>query len=184
MSGVQRDVGSATSHWDFHTWDRCGELGGARNFADRKAAAFWLMQFKSDLSAMANFRTLAASSSDAGPALIRSNDNEVLKILSSLLDRGILHAHSLPAPATAFRFGQSSAVSGKETPAARSPNTSQRASTQPQPSTAPQKLAEEDDTFSYTTDGAATAAVLRSAAASGVPFCEECAKAAAARSAA
>ena len=128
---------------------------------------------------MADLRSVALTAGNTGISLARTSDDQVLQDLAVLLLSGVLHVHRVPARATAWRTAQKdSAPAEPEVFAPRRASSSRGADPQPAP-----KQVVEDVTFSAETDGAATAAVLRSAAKDGVPFCEECAKAAARRAA-
>lgn len=134
---------------------------------------------------MADLRSLVFKSGNAGTSLWRMSDDEVIQHLSFLLSSGLLHVHRVPAPATATPAAQrETADQDRESMAPMPPKPAQKSNSDARPAGPVARQIEEADTFSSQTDGAATAAVLRSAAASGVPFCEECAKAAAPRKAA
>ena len=178
MPDVQQ-VGPPSSRWNFHSWSRCDDPGEARTFGDRSAAAHWLRQFRSDPIAMAELRALAATIHDAGPDLWRARDEQVLESVAWLLARGVLHVHRVPATATAWRPATANVVASTATAPRSRPTSAPNATNSPAQPSAPVKQADEPDTFSARTDAEATAQVLREAAIAGVPFCEECAKAAA-----
>lgn len=179
MSGMQRIVGSPAYRWNFHACSRCDGPNDLRTFPDRNAALFWLMRFAGDAVVMADLRSLASTSGTAGLPVWRLNDYQVLEHVSWLLIRGLLHVHRVAAPATAFVTASS--VSAVAPPPSKGAAPRKAASESSSPVAKPEQ---EADTFSSQMDAAATAAVLRSAAAQGVPFCEECARAIAARIAA
>lgn len=175
MSGAQRTIGSSSSQWDFHPWHRCEALSALTTFPDRHAAFCWLKQFRSDPVSMAILHSVVAEGGPGGSVSSRYGDDQVLEDLSWLLSRGVLHAHRVPPPRTAWRIAEEEADSAEAAAFPSRPVTPQAGAV-----SSPAKAVEELDTFSSQTDAAATAAVLRSAAADGLPFCEECAKAAAA----
>ena len=178
MSSAQRNLGPSSSRWSFHSWGQCDASGDLQEFADHSSALSWLRQTISDSPTMATLRSLASEHESAGVAVRQMSDDRVLEHVSWLLRQGVLHVHSIPAPATAWRIVQ---VEQASPSAVSRPVISPKSTSAPPP--VPKQI-EEPDTFSSQTDAAATAAVLRSAAEDGVPFCEECAKAAAARKAA
>jgi hypothetical protein len=174
VADAKRTVGTSSSQWDLHIWHRCQADAEAWAFPDRHAAALWLKQFKADPISMAGLRSVMLQHG-VGLSPRQTGDDKLLEEAAWLLSKGVLHVHRVPARRTAWNTGQTQASSSV------APASPRAAASQP---AAPAKVAEEQDTFSSQTDGAATAAVLRSAAANGVPFCEECAKAGAARQAA
>lgn len=178
MAWAQQVLGPVSSRWDFHAWHQCEAKSETWTPAGRHTALVWLRQFKGDPASMSGLRSMVHALHPATLPPGFSNDEQVLEALSGLLSSGVLHVHSVPPPVTGYRDPAYVAAPAQAAPATRRPAPSQSSS-----STAPVRAAEEADTFSSATDAAATAAVLRSAAESGVPFCEECAKAAAAAAA-
>jgi hypothetical protein len=175
VPGAQRIVGTPSSQWDLHAWHSCHADTEAWSFPDRNAAALWLKPFKSNPVSMAALRSVMVQlGHSASPR--HNGDDKLLEEAAWLLSKGVLHVHKMPARRTAWNTGQ------KEPEFDTAPVSPRPAASRP--ASAPAKVAEEPDTFSSQTDGVATAAVLRSAAADGVPFCEQCAKSAAARRAA
>lgn len=172
MQGTQRTVGSPFSRWDFHAWHICQAPGGARTFHDRGTAALWLKQFKTNPTVMAGIRSVVAGHGTSPGGM---TDDKVLEELAWQLSKGVLHVHRVPPPRTAWRTAQGESAPADPPVISQRPTPSQAGSAPP-----PLRQAEEADTFSSQTDAVGTAAVLRRAAASGTPFCEECAKAAAA----
>ncbi len=177
MPAVHRIIGTPSSQWELHAWHSGQAAGESWTFSDRTAASSWLMRFKSDPISMAGLRSLALKYG-VGSSLQRSGDDQLLEEVSWLLSRGVLQVHRLPPRRTAWRTTDAASSPAVVASSPR-PTASQSSS-----GSAPPRVVEEADTFSAQTDPAATAAVLRSAAASGAPFCEECAKAADARKAA
>lgn len=174
LLSAQRITGLPSSRWEFHTWDRCATRQDIRSFSDKDAALFWLRQLITEPKVLADLRILASESGSLGLTLSRQNSGQVLEHLSWLLSLGILHAHRVPAPATAWRVNEVQ-------PPTAAPVVSRANRSSSSPAVIASRPVEEADTFSGHTDGASTAAVLRNAAESGLPLCEECAKAAAAR---
>ena len=172
MPSAHRTVGQSASRWEIHPWHGCKATDESLAFSHRSVALFWLRQFRTDAIVMANFRSVISEYSRVGSPLWRKTDEQVLDDLSWLLSEGVLHVHRVPPPLTAWQTGTETAPT-EIAPAARP--------TPSQSSAAPvARVVEDADTFSSQLDAAAMAAVLSDAAASGVPFCEECAKAAAA----
>lgn len=178
MPGAPRTIGHLSSQWVIHSGQRCRESDRPWRFSDRQAASSWLKQFRPDPHFMASLRAVLSEHGHAGARFWRSSDEEALQALSWLLSSGVLHAHRVPAPATRGRSAATASASPQAAASSPKPTASRTSSASPPPTPVA-----EADTFSAQTDAAATAAVLRSAAASGVPFCEECAKAASGRAA-
>lgn len=176
MERARQAVGPASSQWEFHAWHECQAEDDPRLHADRHATLLWLRQFRQDPTAMAGLRSVLHAHSPFTLPLGHSSDEQVFAALSRLLSSGVLHVHRVAPPATNFPGAGRETAPAEAAPAARRPAQSSTAATSP-------AAAEEANTFSSATDAAATAAVLRSASESGVPFCEECAKAAAAAAA-
>lgn len=144
-------------------------------FADRSAALGWLRRFRSNALALRELRGVVAARA-VSPSVWQLREDALLEYVAGLLGSGAWHVHPVPRPKIAGGSRQDAAAP------------------EPRPVTPPKKAApaesllaeiiDELETLSPLTDGQATAAVLRAASASGVPFCEECAKAAALRAAA
>ena len=174
MPSAQRTIGQASSQWEIHPWHRCSSTTDSQTFPDRSTAAIWVRQFRSDAIIMADLRSVVAAHSRAGSQLWRKNDEQILDDLSWLLSEGVLHVHRVPGPATAWLSGAPQSSAPDVAPVSR-PSPARSAAASPV-----ERILEEADTFTSQLDAAAMAAVLTDASASGVPFCEECAKAAAA----
>lgn len=150
-----------------------GPSDSVMNFGTPDLALLFLLKFKSDLSGMALLRRFAAYNSGQ-PSLSRISDHQVLKILArSISDRQIqvvLHKGSAP-----FRGGSGQPSIPK--PAPPQPKATAARPAPPEPiKTVAAPLPMEEAVFA-SVDVAAQAATLKSAAQSGAPFCEECAKA-------
>jgi hypothetical protein len=162
-----------SSRWQVHWWLTCGKDCKAIRFSDRQAALFWLRQFRSDFMAMARLRSLVTEHAGGKASLWRQGDDGLFGELAWFLQRGDLHVHRVPMPTLGANRGQIATSAPVPPPApARAPASPR--------GIAPAKAPDDPATFSDRADAAAQAAVLRGAAASGLPFCEECARAAAA----
>lgn len=136
----------------------------AYRFPDSAHAMQFLAGFKADPVAMAGLRHLLAER-DWLHTPSRMNDDDVLKAVAALLARGELVAGLEWKPR----------VSAPVEPGAAD------APASPAPSREPAAGEPEPNTFGASHDGAAQAAALIAAAETGVPFCEECERAAQAR---
>ncbi|MEK7404889.1 MAG: hypothetical protein AAB225_07250 [Acidobacteriota bacterium] len=137
----------------------------AREFRDRDLALQFLGRFRNDAAAMAELRRLVAQrfwETDVS----RLTDDQVLGQIAALITSGVL----LVGYEWERAWGRA-APEEEEAPAqaAAGPARRERAS------------AEEGSSFGGGHDGLGQARVLRSAAESGTPFCEECQRAAQAR---
>ena len=126
-----------------------------------------------DDAAMAALRVSALALAD-GNDWARCDDHEVIVQLAAAQAQGRLATHAPPA-ARLYRLAPVPAPGAAPAPAP-APASSPRAA----PASASSSAAAET-TFSAALDTAAMVAVLQQAAQDGVPFCEECARAAAAR---
>jgi hypothetical protein len=134
-----------------------------RDFWDESDAAQFLARYKSDPVAMESFRRLLLDRYLPVDAS-RMSEDELLKHLASMLATGEL--------LVALDRRDIGIGDPGEKPQAPAPQPSD-----PAPS---KKVEEEANTFGPDHDAAAQADALRAAAEAGVPFCEECARAAAA----
>jgi hypothetical protein len=136
----------------------------AYRFPDAARAKQFLAGFKADPVAMAGLRRLLAER-DWLHTPARMSDDDVLKAVAALLSRGELVAgvEWKPRVAAPVQPGAASAAAS------------------PAPSREPAADEPEPNTFEASHDGAAQAAALIAAAETGVPFCEECERAARAR---
>lgn len=159
-SNVPDDVG----HW------RDRGLSGVDELArDPGASQQWLAACVGDDAAMARLRSTALGLAD-GVDLSRADEHAVTGQLAHALADGRLRAGFGPAP-TLRRLVLAPAPAAPPSPP---PAASPRAA----PAAPPPAVA---TTFEANLDVAAMVAVLVQAAQDGVPFCEECAKAAAKR---
>jgi hypothetical protein len=129
-------------------------------FRDASHARQFLSQFKSDPVAMASLRTLVGER-DWLHSPARLSDDEVIKAVGSLLARGDLVAGFEWKPRIKAPVKEEAEAAGAASP-----------------SREPQAQEPDPNTFGGDHDAAAQAAALSAAAQSGVPFCEECARAA------
>ncbi len=132
-------------------------------FGDAAQALQFLGRFKTDSAAMARLRGLIAGRHHTGD-LSRVSDDQVLAQVAALLGAGELLAAYQGHEAIQL---PEAAAEEAPPPAATPPPQQTRERQEPDP-----------PTFSTQHDGAGQAQTLAMAAASGVPFCEECARAA------
>jgi hypothetical protein len=132
-------------------------------FGDAAQALQFLTRFKGDAAAMARLRGLIAQRSAAGD-LSRVSDDQILAQVAGMLGSGELVA--------GYRGQEAIQLPEAAAEAAPAP-----ASTPPPPQTR-ERQEPDPPTFEAQHDGAGQAQTLSMAASSGVPFCEECARAA------
>jgi hypothetical protein len=124
----------------------------------------WLQRVKTDRLKMLAIRGVLGQGLLPWP-LAQLTDDEVLRLMTNLLESGRIHLHAPPAaPLVDVAWDQDKAADDDSYAPART-------STYSPPTSAP-------STFGPDADGAAQAAALIAAAASGTPFCEQCAAAA------
>ena len=141
---------------------------------DIVAARHLLVHAVGDDAAMSALRTKAHALAD-GTDLSRLDEHQLVEHLAAPLADGRLRAAGAARAVMLYRLVAAPApVSATSAPPASSPRASAAAS-------APAAV---ETTFGADVDVAAMVAVLRQAAQSGVPFCEECERAAAQRQAA
>ncbi len=132
-------------------------------FGDAAAALQFLGRFKTDAAAMARLRGVIAQRSFGGD-FSRVSDDQVLAQVAALLGSGELvagyqHHEPIQLPEAAAEEAPAPAFT-------------------PKPQRTRERQEPDPPTFSAQHDGAGQADALAMAAASGVPFCEECARAA------
>ena len=137
------------------------------DFYDRQAGLRFLYRFRNDPIAIAQLRGLLYRH-NLGADLCLLTPDEALSEMATLLywGRVVVTEH------VRTQLG----VFNQDTQAAPAPASDSKAAPSPSPAAGP----EDDAPTLPDNDGAKQAAALRDAAKSGVPFCEECAKAAAA----
>jgi hypothetical protein len=133
----------------------------AYRFPDAAHAMQFLSGFKADPVAMAGLRRLLAER-DWLHTPARMSDDDVLKTVAALLGRGELVAGVEWKPRVTAPVEQGAAGAPAGAAPSREP-----AADEPEP-----------NSFGASHDGAAQAAALIAAAEAGVPFCEECERAA------
>lgn len=149
----------------------CGASDTVMDFGSPDLALIFLRKCKLDPSSMALLRRFAAYSSGL-PSLSRMNDHQVLQILArKISDRQVKIVVSQKAAAP-LQGG-----SGQPIPAPPQPPTSVARPAPPEPMKPIPAAVPVEETVFVPIDAATQAATLRSAAQSGAPFCEECAKA-------
>lgn len=153
-------------------WSRCTGCNSPVRAGDPTAARQWVARFVGDEPTLARLRLLAISvDADASP--IRADDQALLDQIAAAITSGSVRVCG--AASTLRLYGLVAAPVKASAPAA--------------PPAAPPRAASMVAAAAETTFGpdlavAAMVAVLVQAAQQGVPFCEECAKAAVKRAAA
>ncbi len=138
---------------------------------DSVSARITLTEAIGDDAVLGRLRSTARSLAE-GTDLSRLDEHQLIELLTPLLADGWLNL-GLHKPLAYQLVPVAAPVSAPAAPAPASPRPAAAAPPDPV-----------DSTFGSSLDVAAMVAVLKAAAASGVPFCEECAKAAAQKQAA
>lgn len=151
----------------------CSASDSVMNFGSPDLALLFLRKCKSDPGSMALLRRFVAYHSDQA-SLKRMSDHQVLQLLArNISDRQVkvvLHKGSAP-----LKGGSAPPPIPKPAPPQPKASVARPAPLEPiKPVAAPPPI--EEAVFA-SVDAAAQAATLKSAAQSGAPFCEECAKA-------
>jgi hypothetical protein len=151
-------------------WRVCAVIGCQEEYRidlhnGRWSLGLWLQRVRSDRRKLLEARTLL-SQRFLPWAACQFSDEDVLERLTDLLESGRLHLHAPPAPVLTDVAWDATTADDEDfyTPAA-----SQSAPV------------EDPSTFGTDSDAGAQAAALAAAAAAGVPFCQQCAAAAARR---
>ncbi len=153
-------------------WQDCSASDAVMNLGGLDFALLFLQKFKVDPSSMALLRRFTAYQSDF-MSLSKMNDHQVLQLLAHKISNQQIKI-VLHKTRSSFKGGSGQAVLAPPTPQPR-PSVARPAPLEPvEPITAPPPI--EEAVFAAV-DPAAQAATLKSAAQSGAPFCEECAKA-------
>jgi hypothetical protein len=156
--------------WELHRGSECQDCKPVFGLQDRFLARQWLRQFQGDAIAIRDIRDLLSHEGASG-TLSRMTDDELIAQMANLLNYGFWHVH--PQPVVVSAGGSSGAGTQAEAPepeARRAPDRA-RSPEVPVP-------VEEAASLPGTADEAAIAATLKQASEQGIPFCEECMKAA------
>ncbi len=155
-------------------WSQCAGCISPVRPGDPVSARQWLGRYIGDDAAMARLRLLAGNA-DAEATPLSLDDQALADQLAARIASGAIRVcGARQAPAL---YAVSSTPAAAAAPAAPSPSPSSTAPAAAAPATPAPAAA--DTTFGSSMDPAAMAATLREAARDGVPFCEECARAAA-----
>ncbi len=154
------------------TWSQCSGCDSLVRAGDATAARQWVGRFIGDEVTMARLRQLALSvGAEASPQLC--DDQALADRITAGITAGSIRVCGPAKPVTLYGLAVVRAPAAAPAPPAPSPAPPRAA-----PVAAPPPV---ETTFGSDLDVAAMVAVLRAAAQDGVPFCEECAKAAAKR---
>ena len=157
--------------WELHRGPACDGCTPVPGLRARSWARFWLEPFKSDPAALSALRHLVLESNTWWP-LHKATTDQVIDWMANLLADGQWHVHAPVLPDTdGAAPGESTAP---EADLAEIVSAASSASDRPE---AP-KPPEEEGSLPRNADEAAIAASLKLASEFGIPFCEECAKAA------
>jgi hypothetical protein len=159
--------------WQLYRGQDCpGGCEAVPGLRDRFWARLWLQRFKSDPAALYEIRRLAAEAGTWWP-LHKATHDQAIDWMARLLADGEWHVH---APVMAEGGGGASGDSApqEEEDLAEIVSSLPRSSDAPEPPPPPQ----EEALLPRDADEAAIAAAMKLASQLGIPFCEECARAA------
>ena len=161
--------------WELYPGAACADCQPYSGLRDAFWARQWLQQFKGDSAAQHEFRRVVSSSGTSWPLHIATTE-QVIRWMARLLETGQWHVH---APALPDGAGGGGSSAPEETDLAERVSSlpSLRGSPEPPPS-----RPQEEGSLPGNADEAAIAAAMKTASLLGVPFCEECARAALKRS--
>lgn len=158
-----------TSTWKVCRWHGCGDCHPTEGLGDPLQARQWITR-QNDPLLMGTLRRSFFTPAGIHPHLM--GDDEVLHTMSHHVGLRMVHICEKEIPLLLQRT-DGHAPPEAEPEAPPPPRTASR-------STAPSQQTQEQPSFGKEADLIAMAGVLKSAAETGTPFCEECAKAAAA----
>lgn len=160
--------------WELSRGARCPECTPHPGLRDTFLASSWLRQFKTDPAVLSQIRHLVLETNTWWPLGNTSND-QVIECMARLLAAGEWHAHAPSLPKTdAAAPGENSG----EVDLAEIVSYLPAMADAPPPPEPPQ----EQGMLPVNADEAAIAASMKLASQLGIPFCEECARAALKRS--
>ena len=158
--------------WELHRGPACaGGCEPVSGLRDRFWASLWLRQFKSEPSAIYVIRHLVAESNSSWP-LPKTATDGAIDLMANLLRDGEWHVHAPVLPEGGGAAGTDSAA--EEEDLAETVSALPALSDRPEPPPPPQ----EEALLPRNADEEAIAAAMKLASQLGIPFCEECARAA------
>ena len=157
--------------WGVHGGDACPACSSAAGRRDMFWARQWLQQFRSDPAALATIRRLVLESETWWP-LHKATNDQVIEWMAKLVGDGVWHAH---APVLPKDDSAGPGEAAAEVDLAEIVSSAPAVRESPEPPPPPQEAA----LLPGNADEAAIATSMKTASALGIPFCEECAKAAA-----
>jgi len=146
--------------WEIIPFASCSDKDGVIDVLDQGVVEAFLRQFKPDLATMSHMRDVLTLTDPVS----RFSDDEVIATVAWRL------------AARQLRFRKFFFRPRREMPAAETSQPPTQDTSSGAGLTAPAGEEPDPSTFAGNHDGQAQAAALRAAAASGVPFCEECEK--------
>lgn len=158
--------------WELHRgWD-CGGCQPFPGLRDRLGARLWMQQFKTDQQALHEIRRLVVESSTWW-SLSRATTDQTIDWMANLLSDGLWHVH-----APVLHDNGAAAQSDSTAPVVDQAPFASAESPRRESAPPPPKAPDEEDLLPRNADEAAIAASMKLAAQLGIPFCEECARAA------
>jgi hypothetical protein len=146
--------------WEIVPFASCSDKDGVIDILDQSVVEAFLRQYKPDLAVMSHLRDVLTLSD---PVSLFSDDEVVRTVAWRLVARQL-------------RFRKYFWRPRKEMPAEETSQPPTQDTSSSTGLTSPTSEEPDPSTFAGNHDGQAQAAALRAAAASGVPFCEECEK--------
>jgi len=158
--------------WEICRGPACADCTPYPGLRDAFWARLWLRQFKNDPAVLYQIRHMVLEV-DTWWALPRGTSDQVIDWMAKLLADGEWHVHAPVLPETGgAASGESSA--SEEVDLAEIVSSLPALTDSPAPPPPPQ----EEGLLPRNADEQAIAAAMKQAAAQGIPFCEECARAA------
>jgi hypothetical protein len=160
--------------WELHAGSRCAACEPFAGMRDRVFARVFVQRFATDPLAMAAIREVVRW--ELPPwTMIRLFSADTTELMADLLVRGHWHVHA-PARMEDQGGGQSETEELDIAQIEQAPAPARSSNPAPRPAPPP-----EEGSLPRNADEAAIAAAMKAASAQGIPFCEECARAALSR---
>ena len=158
--------------WELHRGAACDGCTPVPGLRDRSWACLWLQQLKTDPAALYALRHVLQASNTWWP-LHKATSDQTIAWMANLLRDGEWHVHAPVLPDTTGGAPGESAAPEEDLADIVSAPPAPGSSPPPRPSPPPQ-----EGQLPRTADEQAIAAAMKQASALGIPFCEECARAA------
>lgn len=159
--------------WELFPGAACADCQPFPGLRDAFWARLWLRQFKTDPASIYKMRGLVFEANTRRP-LYMATTEQVIEWMARLIADGKWHVHAPVLPDTDGTASSESAAP-EETDLAEIVSSLSTLTDSPEP---PPQLPPEEGSLPRNADEAAIAASMKTASLLGIPFCEECARAA------